>query len=206
MPTSQHLCFSSWIIAMRCLHVCRIVWFGAMTFINMTWMSNLHKKGFITHSDIIAVSDIQPYNIIVLDDLIHESKNSSDVTSMFTRATHYKPCFIIFIMHNLFPSGCEARTRSLNTYYCCIFKNPRDKSQVEFLAWQILPHNPKALIEVFEATTEKPHSYLFLDLTQECPEQFRFRSNLFDKPMIIYQVAKQCFNVSLLLSKKSICS
>ena len=47
-----------------------------------------------------------------------------------------------------------------------IFKNPRYKSQVEFLARHIRPRNPKALIEVFEAATEKPHSYLFLDLTQ----------------------------------------
>ena len=152
--------------------------------------ARLIQKGFIAHSDIIPVSDIQPYDIIVLDDLIHESKNSHDVTYMFTRVAHHIPCFIIFIMQNLFPSGREVRTRSLNTHYYCIFKNPRDKSQVEFLARQILPRNPKALIEVFEAATEKPHSYLFLDLTQECPDQYRFRSNLFDKPMIIYQIAK----------------
>ena len=152
--------------------------------------AELQNRGFLLHRDIIAESDIQPYDIVVLDDLISESKNSQDVTSMFTRAAHHKPCFIIFIMQNLFPPGREARTRSLNTHYYAIFKNPRDKSQVEFLARQIVPRNPKALIEVFEAATEKPHSYLFLDLTQECPDQFRFRSNLFDKPIVIYQVWK----------------
>ena len=109
---------------------------------------------------------------------------------MFTKEAHHKPCFIIFIMQNLFPSGKEARTRSLNTHYYVIFKNPRDKSQLEFLARQILPRNSKALIEVFEAATEKPHSYLFLDLTQECPDQYRFRSNLFGKAIVVYQVAK----------------
>ena len=149
--------------------------------------SRLQSKGYVTHSDIINVSDIQPRDIIVLDDLLHESKNSQDVTAMFTRAAHHKPCFIIFIMQNLFPPGREARTRSLNTHYLVIFKNPRDKSQVEFLARQVLPRNPKVLIQIFETATEKPHSYLFLDLTQECPERLRFRSHLFDKPMIIYQ-------------------
>ena len=151
---------------------------------------DLQNRGFLLHRDIIPESDIQPNDIIVLDDLIHESKNSQDVTSMFTRAAHHKPSFIIFIMQNLFPPGREARMRSLNTHYYAIFKNPRDKSQVEFLARQIVPRNPKALIEVFEAATEKPHSYLFLDLTQECPDQFRFRSNLFDKPLMIYQLWK----------------
>ena len=149
--------------------------------------TRLQSRGFVTHADIINVSDIQPRDIIVLDDLLHESKNSQDVTAMFTRAAHHKPCFIIFIMQNLFPPGREARTRSLNTHYLVIFKNPRDKSQVEFLARQVLPRNPKVLIQIFETATEKPHSYLFLDLTQECPERLRFRSHLFEKPMIIYQ-------------------
>lgn len=150
----------------------------------------LQSKGYILHQNIIDVSNIQPYDIVVLDDLFQESKNSQDVTAMFTRAAHHKPCFIIFIMQNLFPPGKESRTRSLNTHYYVIFKNPRDKSQIEFLARQILPRQAKTLIEIFEAATEKPHSYLFLDLTQECPEEYRFRSNLFDKPMIIYRPLK----------------
>ena len=123
----------------------------------------LRDKGFILHENIIDVSDIQPYDIVVLDDLIHESKSSQDVTAMFTRAAHHKPCFIIFIMQNLFPPGKDARMRSLNTHYYVILKNPRDKSQIEFLARQILPRQSKSLVEIFEAATQKPHSYLFLD-------------------------------------------
>ena len=148
----------------------------------------LHEKGYKLHSNILPIEDVQPYDIIVLDDLLHESKNSQSVTAMFTRAAHHKPSFIILIMQNLFPPGKEARTRSLNTHYLVLFKNPRDQSQVEFLARQVNPRNPKSLIQVLEAATEKPHSYLFLDLTQECPDAYRFRSNLFEKPMIIYRV------------------
>lgn len=150
--------------------------------------SKLQGNGYKLHSGIINVSDIQPYDIIVLDDLLHESKNSKDVTSMFTRAAHHKPTFIIFIMQTLFPPGKEARTRSLNTHYYCIFKNPRDKSQIEFLARQISPRRAKGIIEIFEAATEKAHSYLFLDFTQECHDELRYRSNLFQKPMIIYKL------------------
>ena len=148
----------------------------------------LARREYHVHAGIISAADIQPYDIIVLDDLLNESRNSQDVTAMFTKAAHHKPCFIIFIMQNLFPSGKEARTRSLNTHYYVIFKNPRDKSQVEFLARQILPRKSKALIEVFEAATENPYQYLFLDFTQECPDAYRLRSNLLGKPMIIYKL------------------
>jgi len=150
----------------------------------------LQRKGYLLHSTIVDVSDIQPNDIVVLDDLINESKNSQDVTAMFTRAAHHKPCFIIFIMQNLFPPGKDARTRSLNTHYYVILKNPRDKSQIEFLARQIIPRHPKTLVSIFETATIKPHSYLFLDLTQECPDNVRLRSNLFDPPMIIYRPLK----------------
>ena len=148
----------------------------------------LSRRQYQVHAGIISVADMQAYDVIVLDDLLNESRNSQDVTAMFTKAAHHKPCFIIFIMQNLFPSGKEARTRSLNTHYYIIFKNPRDKSQVEFLARQILPRKAKSLIEVFEAATEKPYNYLFLDFTQECPDEYRLRSHLFEKPMVIYKV------------------
>ena len=133
---------------------------------------DLSARSVVLHPGIITVDDIQPCDLIILDDLLNESKNSQDVTSMFTKAAHHKPCFIIFIMQNLFPAGKESRTRSLNTHYYIIFKNPRDKSQVEFLARQILPRKSKALNEGFEAATSKPYQYLFLDFTQECPDEY----------------------------------
>ena len=164
----------------------RIVWCYGIY--QAALQQELIRRGYETRSEIIPTSEIKPYDIIVLDDLIQESKNSQDVTAMFTKAAHHKPCFIIFITQNLFPPGKEARTRSLNTHYYIIFKNPRDKSQVEYLARQILPRKSKALIDVFEAATSQPHNYLFLDFTQECPDAFRFRSHLFEKPMIIYKL------------------
>ena len=149
---------------------------------------DLVRRGYHVQSDIIPIQDIRPYDIIILADLIQESRNSNEVTAMFTKAAHHKPCFIIFIMQNLFPPGKEARTRSLNTHYCIIFKNPRDKSQVEYLARQIAPRKSKAILDIFEKATEKPHQYLFIDITQECPDTYRFRSHLFEKPMIIYKI------------------
>ena len=150
--------------------------------------TNLQQRGYLLHSGIINTNEVEPYDIIVLYDLLNESKNSQEVTAMFTRAAHHKPCFIIFIMQNLFPTGKEARTRSLNTHYYIIFKNPRDKSQIEFLARQISPRNSKTIVQIFEEATQTPHSYLFLDFTQECPEEYRFKTNLFEKPLIIYKV------------------
>ena len=147
----------------------------------------LQQRDFIIHDGILPVDEIQPNDIIVLDDLINQSTNSKDVTDMFTRAAHHKPCFIIFIMQNLFPPGKEARTRSLNTHYYAIFKNPRDQSQFNAFARQVLPRKSKALINIFTHATNTPYRYLFLDFTQECPDDLRFRSNILSHHIDIYK-------------------
>ena len=151
----------------------------------------LRQKGFEVVQGLPTSENIQKGDMIVLDDLLHESKSSKDVTDMFIRSAHHRGAFVIFITQNIFDSGKEQRTRSLNTHYLVIFKNPRDTSQIHHLSRQILPHNSKALSKVYEEATSKPHGYLFIDLTQECPEKFRFRSNILPnsvEPMIIFQI------------------
>lgn len=81
----------------------------------------LQERSYIFHDGILPINEIQGNDVIVLDDLLNQSTNSKDVTDMFTRAAHHRPCFIIFIMQNLFPPGKEARTRSLNTHYYVVF-------------------------------------------------------------------------------------
>lgn len=164
----------------------RVVWCCGIY--QHTFMHELHNRGYETHHGIISEADIRPNDVIVLDDLLHESKNSTDVTNMFTRVAHHKNVFVVIVMQTLFPPGKESRTRSLNTHYYVIFKNPRDKSQIEFLARQIAPHKTKALISAFESATVKAHSYFFLDLTQECPEFVRYRGNIFHIPVDIYNI------------------
>ncbi len=132
--------------------------------------------------------DIEANSICVLDDLLSESETSKEVTNMCTRAAHHKPCFMIFITQNLFPGGKEARTRSLNTHYYVIFKNPRDKLQFEILARQVSPSHSKDLIAVYEDATRDPHGYLFIDFTQECPEEWRYRTNILDPPIVFYRL------------------
>ena len=150
--------------------------------------TRMRDKGFELRAGLMDTKDILPNDLIVLDDLLHESESSSSVTSTFTRVAHNKPCFVIFITQNLYPRGKEARTRSLNVHYFVLMKNPRDKAQINVLAHQMLPRHSKAFVEMYEDATQAPHSYLFVDLTQECPEEHRFRAKLFEPPMILYKL------------------
>ena len=155
---------------------------------DMNFQYILQNKGYKTLRGLPKEDDIEPNSVCVLDDLLSESESSKEVTNMCTRAAHHRPCFLIIISQNLFPGGKEARTRSLNTHYYVIFKNPRDKLQFEILARQMLPTRSKDLISIYEDATRRPHGYLFIDFTQECPDEIRYRSNIFDSPVTYYRL------------------
>lgn len=164
----------------------KILWCYGIRDVNL--QSFLQSKGYKTLRGLPKEQDIEANSICVLDDLLSESESSKEVTNMCTRAAHHKPCFVIFISQNLFPGGKEARTRSLNTHYYVIFKNPRDKLQFEVLARQISPKHSKDLIAVYEDATRDPHGYLFIDFTQECPDDIRYRTNLLEPPVVYYRL------------------
>lgn len=92
---------------------------------------------------------------------------------MFTKIAHYTPCFIVFIMQNLFQKGRHARTRSLNGHYLVLFKNPQDHMQVDLLGRQMYPQNSKFLTSAYEVN--KAFSNLCIELNHK---EMRVRSNI----------------------------
>lgn len=130
-------------------------------------------------------SDKKP-KLIIIDDLMKESSNSS-ICDLFTKGSPYKNLSVIYITQNIFHQGRGQRDISLNTNYIVLFKNPRDRAQIQHLARQIWPDNPKYVQEAYMDATSKPHGYLFLDLKQATPDNCRIRTDIF--PFDKYQFA-----------------
>lgn len=118
-------------------------------------------------------------NLVILDDQMSKVGDSKDLSRLFTEGSHHRNLSIIYIVQNLFDKGKSQRTVSLNTQYLVLFKNPRDKSQIEVLARQMFPKNTKFLVSSFVDATVKPFGYLLIDLRPETEENFRVRSSIF---------------------------
>ena len=96
---------------------------------------------------------------------------------------------IIFIVQNLFYQGKRMRDISLNAHYIVCFKNPRDRNQIYALAKQLYPISSKQVVQAYLEATQQPHSYLLFDLTQQCPEHIRIRTNIFpDQHTLVYVI------------------
>lgn len=123
---------------------------------------------------------LKKYDVVVIDDLFTEVNKEQNFNNLFTKVARHRQVSVIFITQNMFHQGGNHRTRNINVHYLVLFKNPRDKTTISWIARQAYPENPKFLIEAYhDATDNKPHGYLFIDFTQECPESMRVRSDIF---------------------------
>jgi len=134
---------------------------------------------------------LSKHDVIVIDDLYQEANKIEDFNNLFTKIARHREVTVIFITQNLFHKGGNHRTRNLNTHYLVLFKNPRDSTAIDFIARQAFPHNKQYLIDSYHDAISKPHGYLFMDFTQDCPDNLRFCTNIFDKNGISYYKQKK---------------
>ncbi|KAM9771402.1 uncharacterized protein ACBT44_012388 isoform 1-T1 [Syngnathus typhle] len=133
----------------------------------------------------------QQHHLLVLDDIIFQASDNQEVVRIFTQYRHHKNLSVIMLTQNVFHQGKFSRTISLNSNYLILFKNPRDKMQVNVLANQICPSNRKFFLESFEDATKEPHGYLLIDLTPSCPEQYRLRTGVLPSQWPVVYIPKQ---------------
>jgi hypothetical protein len=139
-----------------------------------------YREGLPQPADYEA--DARP-KLLVIDDLMRESSNGGGgggvVVDLFTKGCHHKNMSVFLVTQNLFHQGRGQRDISLNANYIVVFKNPRDRAQIQHLARQVCPEDPRFLQEAYHDATRRPHGYLLLDLKQSTPENCRFRTDIF---------------------------
>ena len=123
----------------------------------------------------------KPGSILIFDDLQLDMPKGS-LASWFLRKSHHLDCSCVYISQSIFdPRNPDARLISLNASYFVIFRQLRDQSSLEILNFQLLGSGYKGFLrDIYnDVLGDRPHSYLFVDLHQECPSDFRFRSSIF---------------------------
>ena len=146
----------------------------------ITYIQKIPNEKFINE-----ISDGN-HNIIIIDDLQISALNNDFIANLFTRESHHRNLTMILILQNLFHQGKYARDISLNTQYFILFRNPRDKYQIKVLGNQI--GIKQKLEEAYNLATERPYSYLLLDLSPQCESDYMFRGNILpEEYTVIYK-------------------
>jgi len=136
-------------------------------------------RGEIIFASQLNEDALNSTSLVVFDDQMSdfESTKNKFITNFVTRSVHHIGCSCIIVLHNAFSP--KLRTVALSTNYLIFFKQPRDGSTIAFLSRQMFPGMKNFLVEAYRKCTEKPHTYIFIDLSQQQNNNFRVRSNIF---------------------------
>lgn len=130
-------------------------------------------------------------NITIICDDLGEQVEKSHV-EFFTVLSHHLGANIIFLNHSLYDSSNpNVRKMSNNAKYIVVFKSPRNAQQLSILFRQGDPAVWRAVEKIYQEACARPFGYLFIDYTQQCHDDNRYRSNVFEasetNPLIIYR-------------------
>ena len=115
---------------------------------------------------------------VIFDDLIN-SNSLPEIAKLFTVDGRHMNMSMAFLTQRMFVNNEHFRQISQNCDYFCVFKNPRNSSEIRTLAQQLTPGSLD-LIDIYMEATKNAFSYLFINLTQECQPQVKYLSSLFD--------------------------
>ena len=116
---------------------------------------------------------------VIFDDLIN-SKSLVDIATLFTVDGRHMNMSMAFLTQRMFVNNEHFRQISQNCDYFCVFKNPRNSSEIRTLAQQLTPGSLD-LVEIYKEATKNPFSYLLINLTQECDPSVKYLSHIFDE-------------------------
>lgn len=138
-----------------------------------------------------------PTLLIVDDQMLNDSKNDR-LAELFTVNCHHDNTSVIFVSQNLFFQNKAYRTACLNAQYLILFRSPRGTSQIHHLARQMfVGERGRDMVRAFENATEKPFSYIVIDLKPDTPQCLRLRSNVLPDEGVVFggvQLA-HCYDV-----------
>ena len=125
-------------------------------------------------------------SVLIIDDFAE--KLDSAIAQLFSVLCHHTNSVVFLLTQNIFSKNRYFRDISLNSTYIVLFNNPRDGSQISNFARQFAPGNTRALVKTFEKATKAPYSYMFFDLHQKTPKEFRVRSRILphEAPMVVW--------------------
>jgi len=153
--------------------------------------THMIEKGYI--DEMIKIQDydinfndlqtkLEPYkngngSLIIFDDIMSEI--SKEFEKIFTTLGHHINASLIFLSQNIFYNNKTYRNMSLNLQYIAVMKNRRDLTQIQYLARQLCPIDPKYVENAYIKAANIPFSYIFFDCTSSAPDELQCRSHLF---------------------------
>ena len=140
--------------------------------------------------------------LFVCDDLYFSSKLNEIAEQFLIKGRHQNTSWIV-LTQSIFNQPA-LKNISRNSTHLTLFKNVR-LSEPHTLFSQLRPKNSKVLQEIYSTATKKPFGYLDIDMSQTCPDNMRYKTDIFDPIVIVFCIMNNnSFKTMYLVDKKDI--
>ena len=130
---------------------------------------------------------------LVFDDVLDSEGADYDfIKSIFLKESHHRSWTCLFSIHNLFDRSIpHLRTLLLNTQLFYLTNSPRSLSALRSFIQQCFPGKCKKVLALYsDLMKSSQFAYLICDLSPQCNNQLRLRSNIFfsESPTVVYSI------------------
>ena len=143
----------------------------------------------ILHEDEADIENITKNNkerlLLICDDL-YFSKKLDDIAEQFLVKGRHRNTSWLVLTQSIF-NRPPLINISRNSNHITLFKTVRLNEPHIFFS-QLRPKSSKVLQNIFAKATESSYSYLDIDLSQTCPDKYRYKSKLFDRFVQIFLI------------------
>ena len=158
------------------------------------------------HEDEVDLEEITRSNkerlLVICDDLYY-SKKLDEVAEQFLIKGRHRNTSWIVLTQSIF-NRPALKNISRNSTHITLFKTVRLNEPHIFFS-QLRPRASKVLQNIFAKATENSFSYLDIDLSQTCPDKFRYKAELFNRVVPVFIIMNEStFKTMYLLSKSDL--
>ena len=137
--------------------------------------------------------------LIICDDLYFSNKLQEISEHFLIKARHRNISWLV-LTQSIF-NNTSLKNISRNSTHITLFKSVRLNEPHIFFS-QLRPKANKVLQDIYRKATENSYTYLDIDLSQTCPDNYRYKSNIFDKLVTVYIImSPSTFKSMYLISK-----
>ena len=137
--------------------------------------------------------------LIICDDL-YFSKKLHEISEHFLIKGRHRNTSWLVLTQSIF-NNTALKNISRNSTHITLFKSVRLNEPHIFFS-QLRPKSSKVLQDIYREATQNSYSYLDIDLSQTCPDKYRYKSNILDKLVTVYIImSPSTFKSMYLISK-----
>ena len=123
-------------------------------------------------------------NLLIICDDLYYSKKINEVAEHFLIKGRHRNTSWLVLTQSIF-NHPALKNISRNSSHITMFKSVTLNEPPIFFS-QLRPRTSKVLQDIYSKATEKSYSYLDIDLSQTCPDKYRYKTNLFSKAVTVF--------------------